>query len=69
MSDATKSQLVSKLAFVLANHVEPLFKSGTKFALIARTPGNNEADVLVSDDELPELAALIERSKAREVVR
>ena len=61
-------ELNAKIAAILQRHVEPIFKPGTKLTIIARTPGNNEADVLVSSDDLSELSALIERSKAREPV-
>lgn len=57
--------LQSKLVGVLVKHIEPIFKSGTKFAVIARTPGNNEADVLVTDDSIEELKALLDRSLVR----
>ena len=62
----TQRMLQWKLAGILERHVERIFKPGTKLTIIARTPGNNEADVLVTNDKLPELAKLIERSKARE---
>ncbi len=61
-----KVGLNEKLALILMHHVEPIFKRGTRLTLIARTPGNNEADVLVTNDDLDDVAALIERSKARE---
>lgn len=60
--------LNAKLGGILERHVEPIFKRGTRLTIIARTPGNDEADVIVTSDELPEIAALIERSKAREPV-
>lgn len=53
------------IADIIDRHISPLFLAGTRFTVIARTPGNNEADVLVSNDDLDELAALIERSKSR----
>jgi hypothetical protein len=59
--------LTYKLGSILANHVEPIFKRGTQFTLIARTPGDPDADVLVTSDDLEEVLALLERSKAREV--
>lgn len=60
--------LQAKLVSVLVKHIEPIFKPGTKFAVIARTPGNDDADVIVTDDDLESLKALIERSKSREAV-
>lgn len=61
--------LQAKLVNVLVKHIEPIFKPGTKFAVIARTPGNDDADVIVTDDGLDELKALLDRSKSREAVR
>lgn len=62
-------RLNAQLAGVLERHVEPIFKPGTLLTIIARTPGNDEADVLVTSDNMDGLAALIERSKTREAVR
>ncbi|MFZ3286585.1 MAG: hypothetical protein WA191_07015 [Telluria sp.] len=46
-----------------------LFKPGVKLTFIARTPGNVEADMLVSEDnDFDQLAALIDRSRARSEV-
>lgn len=61
--------LQAKLVNVLVKHIEPIFKPGTKFAVIARTPGNDDADVIVTDDSLDALKALLDRSKSREAVR
>jgi hypothetical protein len=67
-TDDIKSHLTAQLGTILERHVEPIFKPGTKLTVIARTPGNNEADVLVTNDDINELAALVARSKAREEV-
>jgi len=56
----------AKVVAVLQRHIEPIFKPGVKFAVIARVPGNNEADMLVTDDNIDALIQLLERSKARE---
>jgi hypothetical protein len=61
--------LLAKLADILITHVEPIFEEGIKISLIVRVPGNDEADVLVSNDDLDELAAFIERGRTREIVR
>lgn len=66
MSIDTNVWLTGKLGHILATHVEPIFKRDTKFTLIARKPGDSDADVLVTSDDLNEVAALIERSKTRE---
>lgn len=68
MSDVN-GYLMERLGNILSRHVEPIFKVGTKLALIARTPGNSEADVLVTSDSIEELIALLERSKARDEVQ
>jgi len=60
--------LHARLVNVLERHVEPIFKPGTKLTIIARTPGNAEADALVTSDDLDEVAALVERSKSREAI-
>ena len=63
-------ELNMRLGSILVQKVEPLFKVGTELTLIARTPGNNEADVLVSSEQnLDEIIALIERSKKREAIK
>lgn len=61
-----QQRLLGDIGGVIQRHIEPMFKPGVKLTVIARTPGNDEADVLVSNDSLGDLAALIERSKARE---
>lgn len=68
MSDDLNRRLNAQLGAILDRHVAPIFKPGTRLAIIARTPGNDEADVLVTDDDIASLAALLERSKAREAV-
>ncbi len=60
--------LLLKLAIILQNHVEPIFKDDVRLTLIARTPGNDEADVLVSNDDLDELISFVERGKERNEV-
>lgn len=63
-------ELNMRLGSILVQKVEPLFKPGTELTIIARTPGNNEADVLVSSEQnLDEIIALVERSKTREAVK
>lgn len=41
----THRALQWKLAGILERHVERIFKPGTKLTIIARTPGNNDAEV------------------------
>lgn len=67
---AKLSALQTQLVRVILRHVEPIFKDGVRVTLIVRTPGDNEADVLVSNDtDLDEITAVIERSKSREVMQ
>ena len=61
--------LLGKLSAVLATRVAPIFLPGTKLAILARTPGDDRADVLVTDDDIDELIALLQRSKTREEVK
>lgn len=68
MATRTQERLNAMLGNVLARYVEPIFKAGTKLTIIARTPGNSDADVLVTSDDLDAIAELVERSKAREEV-
>lgn len=63
-----ESRLNNKLGLILQHHVAPIFKAGTRLTIIARTPDNNEADVLVSDDDIDSILALLERSKSRKPV-
>jgi hypothetical protein len=61
---SVKALLHEKLVGVLTRHIEPLFKPGVRFAIIARLPGNNEADVLVTNDKINELVDLLQRRRA-----
>jgi hypothetical protein len=45
---------------------ERFFKPGVKLTFIMRRPDNDECDILITDDSLDELAAVIERMKKRE---
>lgn len=59
------ARLHADLADILARHVEPLFKPGMKVTLIARCPGNDDADALVTSDTLDGIAEVVERSRTR----
>lgn len=56
-------------ARVVSAHMEKIatsvFKPGMRLTFIARDPENPEADFLLSDDELPEVAELLIRSSKR----
>jgi hypothetical protein len=61
--------LNDRIGNALARHLEPIFKPGVKLTLIARTPGNNEADVLVSaESDLQDVMDLITCSMSRNVI-
>lgn len=57
---------------VIAGHLDEIERtvftpgSGMRMTFIARDPNTPEADILVSEDDLDGIAALIERSRARE---
>lgn len=57
--------LHERLGDILNRHVAPLFKDGVKLTLIARTPSNNEADVLITNDTLDGISAILGRTKKR----
>lgn len=61
--------LLGDLSKILNRNIAPLFKPQMQLTIIARDPSNPEADVLVTNDDLDGLAALIERSKPREIIR
>lgn len=63
------SNLNDRLGWLLDKHLAPLFKSGTKLTFIARTPGNDEADVLVTTErDLNDVVAMVLRSLGRTVI-
>ena len=68
MSAKVMRQLFYSLAGVLRTEVEPLFKPGMRCTLIVRDPNNDEADVIVTDDDYDELVKLLDRSRGRENV-
>ena len=69
MEQTLNQRLMAQLVAILELHVEPIFKPGTMLTIVARTPGNDEADVLVTSDSLDGIAAVVARSAARETVR
>lgn len=48
------------------NQIHEHFIPEVRLTFIARLPGNNEADVLITIDNLDELSRLIDRFKRRE---
>lgn len=61
--------LLGELSKILNRYIAPLFLEQMNLTIIARDPSNPEGDVLVTNDDLDGLAALIERSKPREIIR
>lgn len=56
----------ARVLAALIERVVPLFVPEVKITLLARLPGNNEADVLTTNDNLVEVRDAIERGIARE---
>jgi len=48
------------------NDLRPMFVDKAELTFIMRLPGNDNADMVVTDDDLSELRELIERSMMRE---
>lgn len=46
--------------------IAELFKPGMKLTFIARMPGNDEADVLITDDSMGGIEGVVRRSASRE---
>lgn len=63
----------SERAFLIVTDVleklSKIFVKEAKLSFIMRVPGNVEAEMLVTDDDLNELINLIERSKNRNEVK
>lgn len=56
---------VGEQCSALLNEVAGCFKPGVKLTLVARTPGNNEADFVLTNDSLAQaIAALRRRTEA-----
>lgn len=45
------------------NIIASLFKAGAKLTLLVRTPGNDEADFCLTNDDLAEAIMALERRK------
>jgi hypothetical protein len=58
-----------RVADALEREIRSLFtqprRSAYKFTFAARLPGNDEADVLVTEDSIADVRALLDRSEAR----
>lgn len=49
---------------VTDRRIKPLFKPGVKVAVIIRTPGHEGREVIVTDDDLNEVRAVVIRRTA-----
>jgi hypothetical protein len=69
------SQKLQSALQIIARHLDDIERSvfkkgaGMKLTFIARDPKNPEADMLVSEDDLNEIAELLKRSAGRETVK
>lgn len=69
LNPAELHALNARIGRLLDKHLAPIFKPGTQITFIARTPGNDEADVLVTTErDLNNLVALVLRSVGRAAV-
>lgn len=57
--EQVRNQVADHMTSILA-----LFKPGARITVIVRTPTNDRADFLMSNDNLTSVAALIERRRA-----
>lgn len=47
------------------NQLRPVFQPHCQLTFIMRRPGDDEGDMVISNDDLDELAKVIQRTKAR----
>lgn len=58
------SEKLERVGEIVSGHMNDIadcFKPECKIAVIVRTPGNDEADFLMTNDDLSEVAKLIDR--------
>lgn len=53
-----------RIAEVAEVYIAPMFKPGVRVTIIVRRPSDNEQDVLVSNDNLEDVVALVTRRVA-----
>jgi hypothetical protein len=64
----TKTEMLHELVSAHLAQIESVFSCPMKLTFIARREGDNDSDVIVtSEDDLDQVIASVERSKAREV--
>lgn len=59
----TATERVGRIISVCMDDMLAHFKPGAKITVIVRRPGKPEADFLMTSDDLPEVAELIDRRK------
>jgi hypothetical protein len=52
----------------MLNEIAVFFKPGIKITFLARVTGNPEGDMLISNDDLGEIRAALQRSETREAI-
>jgi hypothetical protein len=68
MSKVSRQRLL-EVREIISGHTDAIlreFKPGAKITVLARIPGNDDADMLLTNDDLEQVAAAIERSKTRQ---
>lgn len=65
---AAQPQILDRVKVQLHDNIAPLldaarkhFVPGVKMTLIVRSPGHDDRDIIISDDELPEVRKVVER--------
>ena len=61
MTEKISIEEVNKRVSGLLNEIAQSFVSGVKITLLVRVPGNDDADFLLTNDELSEVSKAIER--------
>lgn len=58
------AKTLEETQYVVAEHMDAIiaeFKAGRRITVLVRSPGNEEGDFLMTDDDLEEAKALIQR--------
>lgn len=56
-----KARLIEQIGGIIDRHIAPIFKSGAKFTVLARSPGFDDADVVVTSDDDAGVLAIVGR--------
>lgn len=63
LDDARRLQMTKTVAAAKMNEVKAMFKDGAKLTLLVRIPGNDEADFLLTDDQIDEAIKVLTRRR------